>query len=1381
VIDSIHMCRRCGAPLDAEVTRGLCPVCLLESTLLVEQEPAVPEAVDTAWLERNRLAGEPNSGTQPHRLGDYELLEEIGRGGMGVIYRARQISLDRLVAVKTILTGPLASPDFVQRFQTEAHAAAVLDHPNIVPIYEVGNHQGQPFYSMRLVPGRNLAQELKETGAMPPRRGAELLATVARAVHYAHQRGVLHRDLKPANILLDHEGNPHVTDFGLAKLLEQDDGLTLTQAALGTPNYMAPEQAAGEASQLTTAADVYSLGAILFEVLTGKKLFTASTPLATINRARDQEPPKPSAILRTVPRDLDTICWKCLEKEPQRRYASALGLAEDLQRWLAGEPIRARRVGTVERIGLWCRRKPAMAGMAGMALLAVLVVSGIAAWRLSVARQQKQLEQYAGNISLADSYIRDGATDRAMELLLQCPSHLRHWEWGRLVYLCHQEIATIYAHTNRPRWLFEPLIQRMDLNHDATRLLSRGLDGDVKLWDPRQPSPLVSRGGPTNEVLGWDFAPDGHRLILGMADGTVEMLDAATGLPVWVVLPQTEDQRTNAPIDRILSARRVTGIGYDPGNQRPIYDTFQSRPESAAAVCFFRDGRRIAVGTGGRDIILRDAATGAETGKWRHHLEELKKLWFAPDGSRLVAKGALAVELIDSESGETKETFSFNESGHSTFFVDRSGRNAASFDADGFAHLWHAGKKVHSLPVSNPEPNFVRVFFDFEGRRLCLTGKATVAGVYEAASSRLVFSVPYDVNGGAFSPRGDRLVTFGPDRVIRLWDLAQGREVRVLLGHSSVPELSVFSPDGQVIATATRDGVIKLWTGWPGRELVQSQALPAIGPYTQDGRSWATALSAKGIYEFDADSGRMTACFPLRKTAVSSLAYSPDGRFLATVGHEKVARIWDLREHRLTGLLREHDRVIICVAWSADGKWVATGDLGGVAGIWEAPTRREWKKIKAHDRNLSNIQFHPAGHQLLTSGYGPPRLWDIQTGNLIRALDDEGAGSPCAVFSSDGRWVASPGVDRQIRIWEVASGRLIAHWPSRSQGFAVCGFSPDSRRLVVCVVDYATGGFAAPFLEIWDTERGRHLLDLRGHRDSIFGAIFRPQGDRILTASMDRTARQWETFPWRDEDYAEFPGKALAERIGAYAGRYWKQRIAVEQAGGTPETMALVDTNNPPMPREWESILRPARASGTSSNLLNLDAYYTGPLDSVFRPEGDGWEGDDDLSRLPKGVVTLGGIPFDVRGVVLLRRSKQMPYYWWCWLDYPARVNGIPIGRSIRQLHVLHATVGQVASSALIGSYILHYADGSQHELEIIYGRDLRDWWLGGRGDPETAVTHARVAWTGSNPIAEEFQAQVRLFLRTYENPRPEAEVVSVDFVSKQTTSAPFLVAMTVE
>ncbi|HEY5912107.1 MAG TPA: serine/threonine-protein kinase, partial [Verrucomicrobiae bacterium] len=295
-------CRKCGVPLRASEARGLCPVCLLDTSLGSDDNDAHDVGMlDTAWLEQQGVIPPPMANPGARHFGDYELFEEIGRGGMGIIYRANQISLQRTVAVKTILTGPLAGPDFFPRFQTEAHAAALLDHPNIVPIYEVGNHHGQPYYSMPLISGRNLAQVLKQDGPLPPRQAATMMAAIARAIHYAHQRGVLHRDLKPANILLDTGGQPHVTDFGLAKLLEQDDGLTLTQAALGTPNYMAPEQAAGNNSDLTTAADTYSLGAILFETLTGQRLFAAATPLATISRALDQEPPRPSAILRSIP------------------------------------------------------------------------------------------------------------------------------------------------------------------------------------------------------------------------------------------------------------------------------------------------------------------------------------------------------------------------------------------------------------------------------------------------------------------------------------------------------------------------------------------------------------------------------------------------------------------------------------------------------------------------------------------------------------------------------------------------------------------------------------------------------------------------------------------------------------------------------------------------------------------------------------------------------------------------------------------------------------------------------------------------------------------------------------------------------------------------
>jgi tetratricopeptide (TPR) repeat protein len=357
--------------------------------------------------ERDRLG---TSGRTIRYFGDYELLEEIARGGMGVVYRARQISLNRPVALKMILAGQLATPALVQRFQTEAESAARLDHPCIVPIYEIGEHDGQHYFSMKLIQGGTLADarglaghhrgdgraesaEQNVPGPLSTEEAPHLVATVARAVHYAHQRGVLHRDLKPSNILLDEAGEPHVTDFGLAKLAEDDSGLTISAAILGTPAYMSPEQAAGQTKGLTTAADVYSLGAILYELIAGKPPFSADSTVETLRQVCEQEPARPHIFNPAVDRDLETICLKCLHKDPLRRYASAALLADDLDRWRRREPIHARPIQPAERFWSWCRRKPALAAsllLIGMLLLIVVIGSPIAIYQINLARVQAE-------------------------------------------------------------------------------------------------------------------------------------------------------------------------------------------------------------------------------------------------------------------------------------------------------------------------------------------------------------------------------------------------------------------------------------------------------------------------------------------------------------------------------------------------------------------------------------------------------------------------------------------------------------------------------------------------------------------------------------------------------------------------------------------------------------------------------------------------------------------------------------------------------------------------------------------------------------------------------------------------------------------------------
>jgi TolB-like protein/Tfp pilus assembly protein PilF/predicted Ser/Thr protein kinase len=371
VTSASRVCGKCGSKIFADAPQGFCSLCLFETGLgpLLHEEDESPES---------------NPPRMPLEFDDYELLQEIGRGGQGVVYRARQKSLNRIVALKVIGIRPWTTETHLKRFRFEAETAASLNHPFIVPIHEIGERDGCYYFSMNLVEGGQL-DEVARREAIPIRRAAELIAKLARTVHYAHEHGILHRDIKPGNILLDAEGEPHLTDFGLARLVETESSVTRTTEMLGTPSYMAPEQGGGQNAALTSATDVYGLGAVLYQLLTGRPPFAGSTAYETVRMVLETEPRQPQFLNPKVDRDLSTICLKCLEKNPQRRYASARALAEDLERWLRREPIRARPSGLFTRGSKWLQRNPTTA-VSMVSLAALVAAVGVIIWQSDLIR-----------------------------------------------------------------------------------------------------------------------------------------------------------------------------------------------------------------------------------------------------------------------------------------------------------------------------------------------------------------------------------------------------------------------------------------------------------------------------------------------------------------------------------------------------------------------------------------------------------------------------------------------------------------------------------------------------------------------------------------------------------------------------------------------------------------------------------------------------------------------------------------------------------------------------------------------------------------------------------------------------------------------------------
>jgi WD40 repeat protein len=1206
------------------------------------------EQADDARQGEDEPAGLRAKNQPPSQIGDYRILREIGRGGMGVVYEAEQISLGRRVALK-VLPGPASGDRVVrERFRREARAAARLHHTNIVPVYEVGQDGEVRFYAMQFIQGLGLdavigeLRQLRdrsaikaaagrrtarprggrsrqgidtpvlvagvevsvvlqsilsgrfdtsgqspelvgaspllrakvlaggpaapngpeiasgaagsdltptstETGsatagdatgpqwAHPPapavlpsdspssssailpggtelssvesgRRGffrslAQIGRQVAGGLAYAHARGIVHRDIKPSNLLLDTEGVVWIADFGLAK--GEDDGLTQSGDILGTLRYMAPERFRGEGD---ARADVYALGLTLYELLTLRPGFDSSDRLGLIEQIKTQEPPRPRGVDGRIPRDLETIILKAIEKDPKARYQSAESMGEDLGRFLADEPIKARQVSATERYWRWAQRNPVIAVLGGMLtalLVAVTVGSLVAAGRFASlaerqgnsaiaersarleadearktaekarivaqdaeqemkksadraeAEKKRAIEQltraewlvYAGKLMLAQNDFEAGDGGLAAHYLDDCQWNLRGWEhrylWSRI-----NAKQTLAGHT--------AMVWSVAYSPDGRRIVTGSGDRTAKVWDAETSGEVLALKGHRGEVHGVAFSPDGKRIVTGSIDGTAKLWDAATGRELFALEGHTS---------------QVLDVAYSP------------------------DGRRIVTCAGewsGRGPVpvnvvkVWDAATGRELVDLKGLTHRVFSVGFSPDSKRIV-----------------------------------TGIN------DGTGKVWDAatGRELLALGSKEYGSGLLSVAYSPDGQRIVTGSENYSVKVWDAATGHEILALKghtAQVSGVAFSPDGLLIVSGSYDRTVKVWDAATGQELRVLKGHAGYVRDVAFSPDGKRIVTGSDDTTAKAWDADKGQEVPTLKGhrdfVTGIA-FSPDGKRIVTGSGDNTAKVWDAAKRQAVLTLKMRPTApndqwsvaaVFSVAFSPDGQRIATGSQDKKTMVWDAAKGQELLALKGHTAAVLSVAFSSDGRRIATGACGwfdagpGEAKVWDAANGRELLTLKGHKGGVRGVAFSPDGRRIATGGTDrTARVWDAGTGRELLALKGHMDWVSSVAFSPDGRRIATGSHDQTAKVWNAETGQELFPLTGHTDRVRALAFSPDGERIVTGSDDRTA--------KVWDAETGQELLALKEHTEMVWSVAFSPDGQRIVTgiSGANATAKIW--------------------------------------------------------------------------------------------------------------------------------------------------------------------------------------------------------------------------------------------------------------------------------
>jgi eukaryotic-like serine/threonine-protein kinase len=1070
-----------------------CPQCGHGLQCLGGREATCTGCGGTFRLESG-TATELLSAELPRTLGRFQLLELLGRGSFGAVYKARDAELDRAVAIKVPRTGSFSGREEEERFLREARSAAQLIHPAIVQVHEIAYEGAMPYIVSDYVEGRTLSQ-LAADRRPSFHKVAELVARIADAVDYAHRRGVIHRDINPRNILIDAAGLPHVTDFGLARRDEGSILVTLDGQVLGTPAYMSPEQAAGDQAKVDGRSDVYSLGVVLYELLAGELPFRGSVPML-LHQVINDEARSPRWLNDHIPRDLETICLKAMAKSPGRRYASAGDMAGDLRRFLNGLPILARPVGRRERALKWVRRRPAVAALlatvAGL-LLAVTVGSIFASVRfaqvakgereakIDAGRQRHHAEEAAARaraergLLLLEGGNAEGLLDllAARESMESTPDAQEPWSilWSGWYAACKNRLERVVGHDDE--------VTRVAFSSDG-ELLATASYKTVRLWKTATGQPHGGALQLRRRFCDMTFSPDGKTLAVATSESTLRLWDTSACQPL------DKSVQTEGVIFAVRFSPDGKLLAIATDKEFGLWDTYtwQRRVRSfqhyhgaplSEAIAFSPDGSLLAVGMAWGSVHVLETATGKPHCQPLHQGrsdnprdEQIMGVAFSPDGKRLVTGSRHnTARLWDMHTGQPHgEVMKHQEHVWGVAFSPK-GNLVATASYDGTARLWDAETGTPRGPPLRHEGPVAAVAFHADGSLLATCSFDTTARLWNTATGQAV-GTPLRHQGAvramAFSRDNQSLATASGDRTARLWRIKPENPQLWSARHSDRVYDVAFSADGKDLLTGTDDGLVQLLDAGTG----ECRGQPLQRP-------------AKGVMP------------------VVSVAISPDGKLMAANGQP--VRIWerDTRRQRDERLPLENAWV---VRFSPTGKLLAMGPTSdGPIHLWDLETKKLRIDLVAHKDRVESLAFSPDGRLLLSGSADKTAvLWDVMPAQQRYTLPHP-EGVEAVAVSPDGKLLATACKDLTVRFWEAETGQPAGQPFRYHTRISALAFSPDGKMLATASWD----GTA----RLWALPAGLPCSQPFRHELVANSVAFSPDGKFLATGSFDKTARLW--------------------------------------------------------------------------------------------------------------------------------------------------------------------------------------------------------------------------------------------------------------------------------